>query len=245
MRIVRSSKTSLKFITAKKRALLDEIMDEYSRLTNIFIDSFWDADYRQADLKKEITNQPISWLSARMRQCAAREALGMVNGAKEAALSLEKEAIKPTHTAQKMTLSAQCVKIEDDVNSFDLWLTLSSIGRGINLPLPLRKHRHFHKFSAWKRATTVIIHRDYVQFSYETETGPKVTSGSLVGIDVGINHLLVTTDKDFLGSEVKELIANSSANNKAPKPISGLKRPCLTIFTSRLKISISLNQPYA
>ncbi len=243
MRIARSSKTSLKFITAKKRALLDELMDEDSRLTKIFIDNFWDADYRQADLKKEVTNQPESWLSARMRQCAAREALGMVNGAQEAALSLEKEAIKPTHTAQKMTLSAQCVLIEDDVNSFDLWLTLYAIGNKIKLHLPLRKHRQMNKFRLWNRATTVIIHRAYVQFSYETETGSKVTSGSLVGIDVGINHLLVTRDKDFLGSEVKELIANSSAKNKGQKPISGLKRPCLTTFTSRLKISISLNQP--
>ncbi len=224
MRIVRSSKTSLKFITAKKRALLDEIMDEYSRLTNIFIDNFWKQSKRLKDLRKEVTGQPDSWLSARMRQCAAREALGMVNGAQEAALSLEKEAIKPTHTAQKMTLSAQCVKIEDDVNSFDLWLTLSSIGRGINLHLPLRKHRHFHKFSAWNRATTVIIHRDYVQFSFETETGPKVTSGSLVGIDVGINHLLVTTDEDFLGSDVKELIAHIKRKKQGSKAYKRAKK---------------------
>ncbi len=243
MRIARSSKTSLKFITAKKRALLYEIMDEYSRLTNIFIDNFWDADYRQADLKKELTGQPDSWLSARMRQCAAREALGMVRGAKEAALATGREPVKPTHTGQKMSLSTQCVLIEDDVNSFDLWLTLYAIGNKIKLHLPLRKHRQMNKFRLWKRATTVIIHRDYVQFSYERETGPKVTSGSLVGIDVGINHLLVTTDKDFLGSEVKALIANSSAKNKGQKPISGLKKPCLTTCTSRLKISIRLNQP--
>ncbi len=59
MRIARSSKTSLKFITAKKRECLWEIMDEYSRLTNIFIDNFWKQSYELKDLRKEITNQPI------------------------------------------------------------------------------------------------------------------------------------------------------------------------------------------
>ncbi len=224
MKIVRASKTSLKFITTKKRECLWEIMDEYSRLTNIFIDQFWKQSYELKDLRKEVTGQPDSWLSARMRQCAAREALGMVKGAKEAALSLEKEAIKPTHTAQKMTLSAQCVKIEEDVNSFDLWLTLSSIGRGIKLHLPLQKHYHLNKFKNWKRSSTVLIHREYVQFSFEFKTKPKVTQGKLVGLDVGINHLLATSEGELLGSEVKALIETINRKQQGSKAYKRAKK---------------------
>jgi IS605 OrfB family transposase len=193
-------------MTAKKRDTLDEIMDEYSRLTNIFIDDFWGQAYERKDLTKEVTNKPDAWLSARVRQCAAREALGMVDGAREAALTQGEEPIKPIHTGQKMTLSAQCVKIEDEVNSFDLWMTLSSIGHGLNINIPLKKHRHMNFFADWQRSSTVVIHRQYVQFSFEIETGPKVEQGKLIGLDVGINHLLATSEGDLFGSKVKDLI---------------------------------------
>lgn len=207
MKITRSSKTTLKFITAKKRTILNEVMDEYSLVTNTFIELFWESTYERKDLTKDVTNIPESWLSARMRQCAAREALGMVQGAKEAASTLEVDPIKPIHSGRKMTLSAQCVTIEDDVNTFDLWITLSSIGNGIKINIPLKKHFHMNKFAAWKRSTTVVIHRQYVQFSFELETGPKVAQGDKVGLDVGINHLIATSKGELLGSEVKELIA--------------------------------------
>lgn len=227
MKITRSSRTSLKFITAKKRSLLDKIMGEYSRLVNIFIDSFWSQNYKRGDLTKEITNDPDSWLSARMRQCASREALGMVDGSKQAALVNEVEPIKPTHTGRKMILSAQCVRVEDEVNSFDLWLTLHSIGEGIKINIPLKKHRHMNWFATWKRSNTVVIHREYVQFSFELETGAKVETGDLVGMDVGINHLLATSEGELFGSKVKDFIAvikrkqqGSKAYKRAKKTLS-------------------------
>lgn len=227
MKITRSSKTTLKFITARKRLQLNQIMDEYSRVVNIFVDDFWDHGYETKDLLKEITNAPASWLSARIRQCAAREALGMVNGARESASALDKELVKPKHYGSKMTLSAQCVTIDDDVNSFDLWLTVHSVGNKIKLNIPLKKHRHMNLFSSWKRASTVVIHCDYVQFSFETETGPKLAQGHLVGLDVGINHLIATSDNELLGSDVKELInaikrkqQGSKAYKRAKKTLS-------------------------
>lgn len=140
MRIKRSSKATLKFITETKKEKLYEVMDEYSKVTNIFIDLFWDNSFEQKDLTKEITNIPESWLSARMRQCAAREALGMVEGAKEKAKEAEEEPVKPVHSGKKMILSAQVATIEEGRNSFDLWLVLSSVGNAIKIYIPLKKH---------------------------------------------------------------------------------------------------------
>jgi hypothetical protein len=76
MKIIRSSKTSLKFLTEKKRQTLYEVMDEYSCLVNLFIEMFCGNELAKKDLTKDITNLPHSWLTSRMRQCAAREALG-------------------------------------------------------------------------------------------------------------------------------------------------------------------------
>jgi IS605 OrfB family transposase len=227
MKIIRSSKTTLKFLTEAKREKLYEIMDEYSRMVNIFIDSFWESNLEPKDLTKEITNLSDSWLSARMRQCAAREALGMVEGAKEKAKVIEEESIKPSHSGKKMILSSQVVTIEAGRNSFDIWLVLHSVGNGIKIYIPLKRHRHINWFQDWKRSTSVVIHRQYVQFSFEKETGSKKTEGKLIGVDVGINHLLATSMGELIGSGVKGLIniikrkkQGSKAQKRARKTLS-------------------------
>ena len=206
MKVKRSSKTSLKFASREKRETLNEIQDEYTRVVNIFIDEFFDKELAKKDLKKEITNAPESWLSARMRQCAAREALSLCDGAKKKAKKIDAEAVKPVHRGKKMTLSSQCARVEQGKNSFDLWLVIHSVGRKIKLYIPLKKHRHFNFFSDWEMSSSVTIHREYVMFSFEKESGEKRTEGKLIGIDVGINHLLALSYGSLYGSEVKPLI---------------------------------------
>jgi hypothetical protein len=41
MKLIRSTKCSLKFATAKKQNDLSVILSEYSKVVNIFIDYFW------------------------------------------------------------------------------------------------------------------------------------------------------------------------------------------------------------
>jgi IS605 OrfB family transposase len=206
MQIRRSSKTSLKFATSRKRDLLAKILAEYSRVVNFFITFLWDKNLMASALKKEIVNLPETWLSARMRQCAAREALAMIQAAREAAQAQGETPLQPVHTGKKMTLSSQVVRIEEGRNSFDLWLVLRSIGDNLKLSLPLRRHRHLNLFQDWQMATSVVIHQDYVQLTFSTETGSKRVEGELVGIDLGMNHLLATSLGELLGSEIKALI---------------------------------------
>jgi IS605 OrfB family transposase len=245
MKIKRSSKATIKFATAKKLAILDEILDEYGRVANLFIDYFWEhPEFTSANqITAQIYNLPDTWFCARMRQCAAREALSMVAGAKnienrKSAIVAEaeeligevifSEPVKPVHNGTKMTLSAQIVRVEEGRNSFDLWLVLSSVGNGIKLYIPLKKHRQFNKWADMgKMGNSVIIHRRYVQFSFEIETGEKKEDGRLIGIDVGINHLMVTSQREFLGNEIKELISKvkrkrqgSRAYKRAKKELS-------------------------
>ena len=224
MKIQRSSKSSLKFLTEKKRQVLYRIMDEYSTVVNIFILMFWENEFSRKDLTKEITNLPDSWLCARMRQNAAREALGMVGGAKKSAQELEKTAVMPCHSGKKMILSAQIVRVEQGQNSFDYWLILTSIGEGIKLSLPLKSHRYIPFFNDWKRASTVMIHRDYVQFSYEKEVEKKYSEGRNIGIDVGINHLLATSESELIGDEVKKQIDKIKRKQQGSKKQRATKK---------------------
>jgi len=227
MKITRSSKTSLKFITEKKRDILNEIIDEYSRVANIFIEMFFGNNFQRKDLKKDIIAVPSSWFSARMRQCCAREALGMVQGAVRSAAAKGIESVKPKHTGRKMILSSQCVRIEKGRNSFDLWLVIHSVGNKIKLHIPVKSHRHMNLFSDWRLCDSVTFHRKYVMFTFEKETGAKKTDGKLIGIDCGINHLLATSEGVLYGSEVKPLInmikrkrQGSKAYKRAKKTLS-------------------------
>ncbi len=84
MKIVRSSKCSIKFATKKKKDELQTILQEYSNVVNIFIEYFWkNGVVKNTELLKDIVDIPKNtWLSARLRKVAAREALGMVGSAK-------------------------------------------------------------------------------------------------------------------------------------------------------------------
>ncbi len=136
--------------------------------------------------------------------------------------------VKPFHNGKKMTLSSRTVRIEKGRNSFDLWLVISSVGKEIKLYIPLKKHRQFLRWEkSGKTASSVVIHREYVQISFEIETGEKKEHGKAVGIDAGINHLMTASEREFPGNDIKPLISKikrkrhgSKAYKRAKKELS-------------------------
>ena len=86
MKITRSSKCTLKFLTDSKLSQLRTVLSEYGRVVNIFIDYFWSLDElpSKSKLLKPIVDIPLydkespSCLSARLRKVAAREAIDMI-----------------------------------------------------------------------------------------------------------------------------------------------------------------------
>ena len=82
MRITRSTKCSLKFMTQSKRLELNGVLSEYGNVVNHFINIFWDNPVSKAELLKDVVNSSDSWLSARLKKVAAREALDMVSSVK-------------------------------------------------------------------------------------------------------------------------------------------------------------------
>ncbi|MFW6311026.1 MAG: RNA-guided endonuclease InsQ/TnpB family protein [Nanoarchaeota archaeon] len=224
MKINRSSKLTIKFATKKKLETLNLVKEEYTRIVNFFIDLFWENNFILTDLTKEIYNLPSSWFSSRLKQCAAREALKLVNTAKSTPIikkskdKLEVEELigepifneptKPKYNGNKITLSSQIVSIEEGKNSFDLWIKFSSIGNKIIFKIPTKRHKQFNKFyeDDWKLSNSIILLKDCIQVSFEKDILPKKSVGEFIGIDVGINHLLATSKGDLVGNNVKILI---------------------------------------
>lgn len=215
MKIVRSVKYSLKFQTAHKNGLFVKIMDEYCSSVQFFIDMCWlQPKLSKKDFKKEILDLNVTWLSQRIKQCAARQALSIVQTAR----SRKKK--KPTFKSNSMMLSANCVEWEENESSiFDAWIHISSVGNKINFRIPIKSHKHANQYMDWKRAGTFIFHRNgMVSVSYETETGEKKTEGTNLGVDIGLNKLFACSDDTFKADRSLELVhkvARKKKNSKA------------------------------
>ena len=209
MKINRSSKLSLKFLTSSKQETLNRVLDEYARVVNAFIDLFWDECPRKADLLKPVVDSVPSWFSARLRKVAAREAIDMV---KSASRKTGKRGGKPTHNGKRMCVSSTIAALKEPkhASEFDAWIHLASIGGGLILDLPVRYHKHYHSMAARGRLMeSYVITRSSVQLCFEIETGPKREPKTAVGIDTGINALASLSTGEQLGTDINNLINKS------------------------------------
>lgn len=213
MKVIRSSKCSLKFSTGSKRSKLRTVIREYGRVVNLFIDYFWSLPELPVKTKllKEIVDIPVkcndpTWLTARMRNTAAREAIDMILSSIE---RWGESAKRPVHKCDRMCVFATTANLIDakSATGFDRWLHLASVGNGIILDFPIKLHRHFNRLNeAGRRLNHYIITNDYVQFSFEIEAGAKKSGVNVVGIDTGINTLAYTSTGSRYGTDIKSCI---------------------------------------
>ena len=68
--MIRSSALTLKFATSKKLNTLDSVFDEYARVVNLYINVL-----NQSKELPKFTNFKVdTWISARLQQCAGKQA---------------------------------------------------------------------------------------------------------------------------------------------------------------------------
>jgi len=209
MKTIRSSKCSIKFATNKKRLELQTILKEYGKVVNIFIDYFWDKEVNKTQLLKPIVDIPSTWLSARLRKVAAREALDMISASKERWKDQPNKLVKPIHKGKRMYVSSTIAELKDSKTEgeFDAWLHIASVGNKITMDIPIRFHKHYNKLSSkGKRLNSYIITDNYVQFVFEIETGTKKEGRNCLGIDTGINALASLSTGKQLGTDIKQAI---------------------------------------
>ena len=215
MKLIRSTKCSLKFCTAKKQNELSVILSEYSKVVNIFIDYFWlnPEKATKGELLKPVVDIPETWLSARLRKVAAREAIDMINASK---VRWKEKAVKPLHKGNRMYVSCTIADLvptknngykSEDSLRFDAWLHIASVGNKMIMDLPIKYHRHFNKYNnIGKRLNSYIITKNYVQFSFEIITEPKREGLKCIGVDTGINALASLNNGNQYGKDIKGCI---------------------------------------
>ena len=191
--MIRSSALTLKFATSKKLNTLDLVFDEYARVANLYIDAL-----NQSKELPKFTNFKVeTWLSARLQQCAGKQATEIVKSTrkKDAQIRLKKYKrvykyflnkqrqnkfiskkfgelnlnykIKPRFDGKTINLDNRFWSINTSTNSFDYWVKLSSIGNKIGFLLPVKNHKHNKKFSNWKRVGSCRLLRNNGKFKIE------------------------------------------------------------------------------
>jgi len=215
--MIRKSTISLKFANIGKLNKLKIIAKEYQRVANIFIDKLWKEQQFSGSFVKDTTVD--SWLSARLKQAAAKQALAIVKSQRK-----KKKKSKPTLSKLTMELDSRFVKIEQNVNHFDIWIRLSSIGDKVAINLPSQKHIHFNKFlqDGWiiKKSIRLRVNESgyFIDIFFEKEAPKLRTTGKQKAIDIGYKKLIVSSDKEFIGDyQIYEKIARKKQGSKAFK----------------------------
>lgn len=191
--MIRSSSLTLQFATDKKLNTLDIVFDEYTRVVNLYVN-----EYAQSKILPKFTPlKVVTWLSARLQQCAGKQALEVVRSTRKKDFELRQKKykkvykyflnknrqlkflskkmselrlnckIKPYFNGKTINMDNRFWKINHSTNSFDFWLLLSSIGNKIKLVLPLKNHKHYKKFTNWKQLSSCRLLRNNGKFKIE------------------------------------------------------------------------------
>jgi transposase len=119
----------------------------------------------------------------------------------------------PVFNGNTIDLNSDLVRIQaaDKSSEFDLWIRLGSIfGNRKSLILPTKHHersRHFEK-TGWTQRKSICLRRDslgrYCADVFWEKEDPKTSQqGQVVGVDIGINKLLTTSDGEEIGTELR------------------------------------------
>lgn len=210
MKIRRSTKCSFKFANKNKIKRLEYIIDEYRKVVNEFIDKFCvKMPESKADLLLPIVNSVDTWISARLRKVAAREAMDMVLSARRKSEVEKSDFVKPVHRGKRMCVSSTIASLRETekTKEFDAWLHLFCMGNKEIMNIPIKLHKHYHKWnSIGKRLESYVITKDYVQLCFEIQTGAKKEKNKCVGIDTGINALASLSNGQQMGKDIKDSV---------------------------------------
>ena len=268
--MIRSSKTSLKFANKCKKESVHHIIDEYKDVLSQLVDILWIMEDIPNLITYEITDQIETELSARMVQCAAKQASGIVRGTREKqrrrlfiikwltsegkfkqARKLqhiydETNVSKPTINNVEMELDSRFVEVEfNRVNSFDGWVTISSIGNQIKLEIPFKKTVKINKFlSIGKMKNGIRLSKKNITLMFEFEGIENTSTDNVTGIDIGVNSLLsidygTTKSQSIKNNHGHDLNSINDRLSRKKKGSNGFRR---TITHRTNYINHSINQ---
>lgn len=222
--MIRSSKITVRFTNFSKRLVLASVFKEYHRVVQAFVDILWERSYTEVRplLNRDTLALVSTTLSARLLQCAGKQASGIVRGtrircerrlwrhnklieegkhkqARKLWISIVKyDAGKPkVKNGLPMELDERFCSIELDVKSkeFDGWLSIASLGLKNKLVIPFKRTKHFNELlERGQLKKGVRLSSKNITFMFELPDVPKQDHGRTAGIDIGMTTAFAFSD---------------------------------------------------
>jgi IS605 OrfB family transposase len=215
---IRAISLSLKDITTSKKNKINNLIGNYRTCVNQFLQIFKTFKGKIRLNKELLATVQDTPLSERFKSNAIKQAIGIWK-------SFTSEGRKKYKDCPKFKgypiLDAKFVTIEEGQKSFDLILKLSTLQKGERITLVTHKHK---RFNYWNDKANLIqgceLRKNKLIVWFKLKDEPLKTQGKDIGADLGMNHLVVTSDGEFYGSKFKELrdkIAKKKKGSKAKK----------------------------
>jgi transposase len=217
--MIRTSTLSLKFSNTGKLESLDRAIQEYKRVVNLYIDILWDHPEGRSFLPKETIKQVDTWLSERLKQCAGKQANQIVKSQTKKHL---KQLVKPAYNKDVIELDQRFVSWIEGTSFFDAQVKFTSLGNKIKVICPVKYHRHYndYKNKGWarKQSARLRLHNNniYLDVFFEKEFVANNKSKA-IGVDMGINKLIVTSDNQHIGTEIYSLMEKIQRKQQGSK----------------------------
>jgi IS605 OrfB family transposase len=211
-----SLKFSLNNGNRSKLESMDALYDIYVTLVNHYLHLL--PQRNATILRKEEVQAADPHLSARYKQCAARQAMMIWKVWRR---TWQRGCQLPVFSGA-MQLDQRFLEVEAGENSFDYWIKMSTPTKGKCVHIPFRSYDYAnHYFKHWKlrkggKLQKIGVHW-FLNLCFETPTPPLRETGDVKGIDIGYRKLIAPSDGNFLGREIPRLaekIARKQAGSK-------------------------------
>jgi IS605 OrfB family transposase len=227
--MIKSTKSSLKFSNTNKLLQVQDFITQYKSIICQFVDLLWNEPKIPKLLTKELTSKINTNLSARIIQCAGKQASGIVRGTRtkqkkrlwkindfikhnflKKARKLQKiydetKVSKPNINNVEPELDPRFIKIDlDNTTSFDGWITITSLGNHTKLVLPFKRTKHFNALS--KKGVLkqgIRLSNKKITFMFDIPEPIKKDKGKTIGIDVG-QTTTISCSNSFTSSPNKD-----------------------------------------
>lgn len=189
----------------------------YVSVVNYFIEFFWSSKNLTAALaEKFITSRAVNRfkITARLSQCAAKQAKEIVRSQKE-----RKVRTMPLLRRKVATLDSRFVRIESFQGAaFDLAVSFASGLPKITIPLPSTEHLNRLLGQGWQIGKSIRLGMDdrgaWIELILEKEKPALRQEGTIIGIDRGFRKAFVSSDGQEIGTELKDLIKKKGKRSK-------------------------------
>ena len=203
-----------------KAERLKMFLNFYKNIVNYSVSCLWalhntgNTNLPKMEFTKRIEHR--YGVTARLSQCVAKQASETVLSQNE----LPKKRMRmPRVKSAIANLDGRFVKIEPFDGYFDMCLKFGSGVPKLVVPFNWTKHTNKFRDGGWELSKFIRLGYNkkglFVDLMFEKERPKLREDGEVMGIDSGLNSMLVTSDNQFIGEGLKETIKRGGKRRKS------------------------------